>query len=427
MKQPRFSIVIPTRERAETLFWSLRTCVMQDCAELEIVVSDNFSGDNTKEIVDSVDDSRVRYINTGRRLSMSQNWEFGLAHATGEYVSILGDDDGFLPDSITAIDSLLRKYPGIKAITWAVSQYRWPNYIVEEDANKLLVNTRSGYKVQSARRNIRKTIFKGQDHRMLPWLYSGFVERKTLNVIKERSGGRFFHSQMPDIYSAIAIASTIDKYILSNAPYSIAGTSGSSNGVSYFNPHRDQTAATNFSQEGNIPFHKLLILCPSIQVMVIESALQARDIGLLSKELLPDISSVLKHAVSEVTPSTKHQCYSAFQEIIRINGLSPRIFDDLEARAAMGRFKVLNKVVAVVRENSTVEFKSAEFGVTNIYEAALAHDRIAARRPAFVVRLAKQLLKRSCSYVLRLRQARSEELKGQGLGVINNNVRKHPK
>ncbi len=74
----KFTVIIPTRERADTLYYSLKTCVTQDYDDLEILVSDNFSQDNTREVVESFKDPRIRYINTGKRVSMSDNWEFAV-------------------------------------------------------------------------------------------------------------------------------------------------------------------------------------------------------------------------------------------------------------------------------------------------------------------------------------------------------------
>ena len=75
-----FTVVIPTRERCDTLEHTLRTCVMQEYTNLEIIVSDNYSQDHTREVVEYFKDSRIRYINTGKRISMSDNYEFALSH-----------------------------------------------------------------------------------------------------------------------------------------------------------------------------------------------------------------------------------------------------------------------------------------------------------------------------------------------------------
>ena len=95
----KFNVIIPTRERADTLLHCLRTIVSQNYENLDIIVSDNFSQDNTREVVESFSDPRIKYINTGKRVSMSHNWEFALHHVQGDYVTFVGDDDGFLDGS----------------------------------------------------------------------------------------------------------------------------------------------------------------------------------------------------------------------------------------------------------------------------------------------------------------------------------------
>ena len=93
MNEPKVTVILPTRERGDALESALRTVTEQRYENLEIVVSDNCSHDRTGEIARSTGDRRVRYLNTGRRLSMSHNWEFALSHVTGGagWVTIIGD------------------------------------------------------------------------------------------------------------------------------------------------------------------------------------------------------------------------------------------------------------------------------------------------------------------------------------------------
>jgi len=71
---PTISVIVPTRDRCDTLIATLRTCLDQDYERCEIIVSDNLSNDGTKEHVAAIRDPRVRYVRTDRRLGMSQNW-----------------------------------------------------------------------------------------------------------------------------------------------------------------------------------------------------------------------------------------------------------------------------------------------------------------------------------------------------------------
>jgi len=79
---PLITVIIPTRERADTLETCLQTVVAQTYPNLKIIVSDNCSNDNTKDVVLSFDDKRITYLNTGRRLSMTHNWEFAIRNVT---------------------------------------------------------------------------------------------------------------------------------------------------------------------------------------------------------------------------------------------------------------------------------------------------------------------------------------------------------
>src|SRR5262245_51577835 len=108
MTMPRFSIVIPTRNRENTLRHTLRTCLAQDFADFEIVVSDNDSPPAVREVVASFADSRIKYFRTPRLLAMSDSWEFALEHAAGEFVTVIGSDDGLLLHALTEIDRILR-------------------------------------------------------------------------------------------------------------------------------------------------------------------------------------------------------------------------------------------------------------------------------------------------------------------------------
>ena len=110
----RFTVVIPTRERCDTLEYSLRTLTEQPYPHLEIIVSDNDSADATRDVVRANGDPRIRYINTGRRLSMSGNWEFALAHVTEGWVTFLGDDDGLVPNCFERVNEIVDR-TGVRA------------------------------------------------------------------------------------------------------------------------------------------------------------------------------------------------------------------------------------------------------------------------------------------------------------------------
>ena len=98
-----FTVLIPTRERAGTLRAAIQSCLNQQVSNLRVVVSDNCSGDDTAAVVSGFTDQRLEYVNPGRRLSMSANFEFALEQFRDGYVMHLGDDDGLLPFALQRV------------------------------------------------------------------------------------------------------------------------------------------------------------------------------------------------------------------------------------------------------------------------------------------------------------------------------------
>jgi glycosyltransferase involved in cell wall biosynthesis len=96
-RSPLFSVVIPTRNRANLLPYALQSALHQEFDDYEIVVSDNCSSDNTEQVVRHLATGKVRYVRTPRSFDMADSWEFALRQTRGEYVTYLCDDDAIHP------------------------------------------------------------------------------------------------------------------------------------------------------------------------------------------------------------------------------------------------------------------------------------------------------------------------------------------
>jgi len=275
MEKIKFSIIIPTRERADTLVHCLRTVVAQDYENLEIIVSDNFSQDNTREVVSTFSDPRIKYVNTGKRVSMSHNYEFALSHVTDGWVSIIGDDDGLLTGALTIVADVIKK-TGCQAITSLWCGYAWPNSCIWD--NRLIVPLTAGIELRNGRKWLGKLMRGEATYFDLPRLYvGGFVDIQAINRARTSSGA-FFLSMIPDVYSALALASVLDTYVILKKPVSIGGQSSHSIGASYFGTGKGIVPAQEFLSEENIPFHRLLAdreIPKSIPIIVYEIYLQS--------------------------------------------------------------------------------------------------------------------------------------------------------
>lgn len=93
-KPPLVSIGIPTYNRANSsLPETLKSVLNQDYPDIEIVISDNCSTDQTEEYITSINDPRIKYIRQATNIGPTNNYNACLNAATGDYFLLLHDDD----------------------------------------------------------------------------------------------------------------------------------------------------------------------------------------------------------------------------------------------------------------------------------------------------------------------------------------------
>lgn len=97
LRAPEVTVVIPTRNRAHLIPVSIRTALRQEDVELEVVVVDDASTDETPEVVAATEDARVRLVRRDRQGGQAGGRNTGIAQARGEWVAFLDDDDLWSP------------------------------------------------------------------------------------------------------------------------------------------------------------------------------------------------------------------------------------------------------------------------------------------------------------------------------------------
>jgi len=277
-----FTIIIPTRERPDTLVHAIASALAQSYTDFEVLVSDNASNDQTRKVVESFADPRLKYINTGHRVSMSKNWEFALDHVSSGWVTFLGDDDAILPGALDRVNQIIKK-TGTSAISSVVSYYSWPN-LLGSSYGSLAINLGRGYEIRRSDVYLQKVLNGALHYFELPVLYQGgFVSYSLIAAAKEKSK-IFYLSMNPDIYSAIVFSLMTETYVYSYEPLAIAGHSIHSGGTAFLEKEqmvRSYDPAQKFFNENDIPLHPNIPLArngrmlPFISVVVYEAYLQA--------------------------------------------------------------------------------------------------------------------------------------------------------
>lgn len=102
----RFSIVIPTYNRADFLPKAIESVLAQTFADWELIIVDDGSTDNTKEVVSQYSDSRITYIyqENAERSAARNN---GITHSVGEYVLFLDSDDYYLSNFLNDLNQAI--------------------------------------------------------------------------------------------------------------------------------------------------------------------------------------------------------------------------------------------------------------------------------------------------------------------------------
>jgi glycosyltransferase involved in cell wall biosynthesis len=104
---PFFSVVVPVYNRESLITRCIDSIFNQDFENWELVIVDDGSTDETRNVILSYDDERIRYIykeNGGA--SSARN--VALDNSNGTYIAFLDSDDEYKPDHLSAILNFLK-------------------------------------------------------------------------------------------------------------------------------------------------------------------------------------------------------------------------------------------------------------------------------------------------------------------------------
>ena len=105
----RVTVLIPTFNRSGLLRRAIRTVTEQTLKDLQLVISDNASTDETAVVVANVmvEDDRVHYFRHDNNIGMLGNWASLINRVDTEYFCVLSDDDLLLPEFLEKAAAVL--------------------------------------------------------------------------------------------------------------------------------------------------------------------------------------------------------------------------------------------------------------------------------------------------------------------------------
>ena len=107
---PAVTVIIPTYNRSEFVRQAINSVLAQSYKDFELLVIDDGSTDNTRQVISAINDSRIKYIykdNGG--VSSARN--LGLKKATGEFVAFLDHDDYYPQNFLEVLTKKLKENP----------------------------------------------------------------------------------------------------------------------------------------------------------------------------------------------------------------------------------------------------------------------------------------------------------------------------
>lgn len=133
MEKGLVSVITMTRNREKLLGRCIKSILSQTYTNVEHIIVDGASTDNTSQLVESFGDHRIKYFQLESNWPIRDTLVFAASKASGEYICFLDSDDEYLPTKIEKQVALLSSLPKEYGMV-----YCWMTYF-DESKNKSLI------------------------------------------------------------------------------------------------------------------------------------------------------------------------------------------------------------------------------------------------------------------------------------------------
>jgi len=134
---PVLSVIIPTRNRVDTAILCAKHILSYPDPDIELIVHDCSTNKELSDKITELSDPRLRYFHV-EDCAMTTNWNLAIEKVRGEYVTIIGDDDGISAEMIKA--SRWASKNGVEAINSPKpAAFFWPGFQKPKWAGKMMI------------------------------------------------------------------------------------------------------------------------------------------------------------------------------------------------------------------------------------------------------------------------------------------------
>ncbi|MDR2384336.1 MAG: glycosyltransferase [Tannerella sp.] len=180
---PLVSICIPCYNAEKFVGDTLRSVLAQTYCNLEIIVCDDCSTDNTLQVVKSFADPRITVYVNEQNLGCSGNYNRALSYAKGKYVKLLCADDLITPNCIERQVQAFEENEGKNIVMVTASKY-----VINESGKRIFSKSFPGRGLIDGKKAVQKCVRHGTSLFGEPGLLLMKTEslRKTEGVIEDK-------------------------------------------------------------------------------------------------------------------------------------------------------------------------------------------------------------------------------------------------
>ena len=109
--EPLVSVIIPTYNRSSILFNTIKKVFNQTWENMQLIIVDDYSSDDTRKTIQLINDSRIKYKRTERNLGCAGARSLGVQSSEGEFITFLDDDDEWKNNYLKNQLQVFKKYP----------------------------------------------------------------------------------------------------------------------------------------------------------------------------------------------------------------------------------------------------------------------------------------------------------------------------
>lgn len=111
--QPLVSVVISTYNDEKYINEAIKSILCQTYKNLEVIVINDASSDNTAKVLEHISDDRMRIFHNKENLKLAHNLNVGISKSTGKYIARMDADDIALPDRIAQQVLYMESHPEV--------------------------------------------------------------------------------------------------------------------------------------------------------------------------------------------------------------------------------------------------------------------------------------------------------------------------